>query len=215
MNPLSQQKAFHTALIISPPVSTWPSIQNIRKFNDSAYQRWMPHINMCFPFVSEKEFDIAFDLLQENLKDFAAFPIEFKTLSFFKHEKNCVLWLKPDVFNDELTKLEDIIVKTLPFCDDLLKKSKENEGFIGHLTLGQFDEKIIEKKREKFEKKWKSFSFMVNEIHLIFRKNAESPFIVLKTLKLKNAEDLKENQAELINKEMKSFEKEFYQTNAF
>ena len=212
MNPLSQQKAFHTALIITPPTSLWPAIQDIRRFHDPAYERWMPHINMCFPFVSEKEFEIAFDLLQENLKDFEAFPIEMKSLSFFKHEKNCVLWLKPDVFHDELKKLEDIIVKTLPFCDDLLKKSEE---FTGHLTLGQFDEKIIEKKREKFEKKWKILSFIVNEIHLIFRKNAESPFFVMKTLKLKNAENLKENQGELINKEMKSFEKEFYQTNAF
>lgn len=210
MNSLSQQKAFHTALIISPPIAQWPSLQNIRKFNDPAYERWMPHINMSFPFVIETDIDVAFDLLQEELKEFEAFPLVFKTLGFFNHSKKCVLLAEPNVENEELKRLEEKITKILPFCNDLVQK---NDGFHPHLTLGHFDEKTIEKKKEEFEKQWIPISFMVNELYVIFRKDAVSPFFVTKTIRLKSNDHV--THWENINKEMKTFERDFYQTNCF
>ena len=213
MNPLSQQKAFHTAIVISPPTHHWEAIQSIRKFYDSAYERWMPHINMSFPFVLEQDFDIAFDLLQNELKDFDAFPIHMKTLGYFTHSKDCVLWVNPEVENNELNKLEEKILKVFPFCDDLKKKSED--GFHPHLTLGHFDEKYIIKKQTISQEKWVPFAFIVNELYMIFRKDNESPFYVMKTIKLKSTEISNGTNSESINKEMKNFEKNFYQTNCF
>jgi len=210
MNPLSQKKAFHTALVISPPVSEWAQIQEIRKFYDTAYSRWMPHLNMSFPFVIEQDFDIASSILQEALKDFDPFKIELKTLGSFSFEKDSVIWVAPDV-NDEINKLEQIILKNFPFCDELVKKSPE--GFKAHMTLGRFDEKIVAKKLNEFQEKWKTVTFTVNELYMIFRQDSESPFFIIKTMHFKNAEG--ESNREKINKEMQNFVKEFYQTNFF
>ena len=217
MHALSQKKSFQTALVISPPVSQWEQIQDIRRFYDSAYMRWMPHINMSFPFVVEQEFDIAFSMLQEALKDFEAFTVELKTLGFFSMEKDCVMWVDPDVKNDELNKLEQAILKIFPFCDDLVKKaSKEKEGetaFKPHMTLGRFDEKIIEQKMATFQKTWNPITFTVNELYIIFRNDAENPFFISKTLRLKNSNGVQDT--ENINKEMRPFARDYYQTNCF
>lgn len=36
-----------SAVILMPPKELWAPIQAIRSVHDKAYERWMPHINMC------------------------------------------------------------------------------------------------------------------------------------------------------------------------
>ena len=50
-------KKVHTsAIVIIPPPSCFPPIQEIRAKYDKSYERWMPHINL-FLFISfEKTF---------------------------------------------------------------------------------------------------------------------------------------------------------------
>lgn len=211
MNSISNQKAYHTALVISPPPSLWEQIQSIRKFYDSAYERWMPHINMTFPFVTENDFDKAHELLQKEFDDFEAFPLSFNTMDHFTHSEKCVIWLKPECANDELNKIEEKIIKVIPHCNDLTTKSKD--GFQGHLTLGHSDEKYVEKRKNSFLSKWSPIKFTVNELYMIIRKGTENPFYVVKTIRLKGATE--KSYCEDINKEMKGFEKPFYQTNTF
>lgn len=212
MRPLSQKKVSHTSFVIVPPPDLWNQIQSFRKFYDPAYERWMPHINICWPFVEENDFDIAYELLQDEFKDFEPFELSFNTIGHFEHSKIWPLWLKPETFNGELNKIEEKILKILPFCNDLLQNHKE--GFQGHLTIGKFDEKIIDKKKTEFLSKWKPIKFMVNELYMIFRKDAVSPFFVIKTIKFKNFDE-KNSYKDEINKCMKEFETEFYQTNVF
>ncbi len=40
------KKVVRSAVVVIPPVELWGDIQDIRKDNDKAYERWMPHINM-------------------------------------------------------------------------------------------------------------------------------------------------------------------------
>lgn len=48
-----------TALIITPPESVWPAIQQIRSQHDQkASTVWMPHIKLLFPFVDEDLFKV-------------------------------------------------------------------------------------------------------------------------------------------------------------
>lgn len=212
MQVVSQQKSFQTSLAIVPPVALWPQIQKIRKFYDSAYARWMPHINICFPFVQEADFEPAHQLLQNAFKDFPAFEVNLQTLGFFTFEKDCVLWAEPETEEPEaFTKLIQVILKELPQCDDLAKKGKD--GFKPHMTLGRFEEKLIQKKLNQYQANWQTLSFKVDELYLISRKDGESPFYVQKTIKLNAA---KESTAmKEINGEMKEFEREFYITNCF
>ncbi|CAF3962533.1 unnamed protein product, partial [Rotaria sp. Silwood1] len=46
-----------TALCLIPPNNIWEQIQSIRSIHDKAYPRWMPHINLIYPFTPEKNFD--------------------------------------------------------------------------------------------------------------------------------------------------------------
>lgn len=57
MDSTLKKKVFHTALVITPPLNCIEKIQEIRKVHDKAYERWMPHVNMAFPFFDPVDFD--------------------------------------------------------------------------------------------------------------------------------------------------------------
>jgi RNA 2',3'-cyclic 3'-phosphodiesterase len=210
--PISSKKAFHTALIISPPPILWSQFQKIRQIHDSAYERWMPHINLAFPFVDPNDFDNAYEILQKKFGSLKPFKIIFKDLGVFKHAKKAVLWANPQCENGEIQEIEKGILECLPFCDDLTKKS-EDGSFHPHLTLGQFDLKKIDSVLPSFQKKWDPISFLVNEIYLIERSSQTTPFYVKKTIKFGEEESF----GEKINEEMKKIEgcNEFYQKSQF
>ncbi len=63
----------YTALVIAPPLEICNSIQDIRKVHDKAYDRWMPHVNICFPFIPPTEFDKFANHFNEILKNFPPF----------------------------------------------------------------------------------------------------------------------------------------------
>ena len=56
----------HTALAFTVQHDN-EQIQAIRQKHDPAYERWMPHINFCFPFVDPQYFDLTFNILQQHL----------------------------------------------------------------------------------------------------------------------------------------------------
>ena len=45
----------HTALAFTVEKDN-EQIQALRKLYDPAFQRWQPHINICFPFVDQPNF---------------------------------------------------------------------------------------------------------------------------------------------------------------
>eukprot|EP00826_Nyctotherus_ovalis_P004563 TRINITY_DN10999_c0_g1_i1.p1 TRINITY_DN10999_c0_g1~~TRINITY_DN10999_c0_g1_i1.p1 ORF type:complete len:187 (-),score=43.67 TRINITY_DN10999_c0_g1_i1:112-672(-) len=180
---ISGKKATYTALCIIPPSDIWPDIQSIRSLCDPAYKRWMPHINLAFPFVPPEDFDKAKALLEAELADFKAFRVTFKELGYFAGGKKGVLWARPDVSEDQLSELENRIVKVFPFCNDQLKKS--TNGFHPHLTLGNFNTKEIADKKAEYQKDWSTKEFMVDKVNMIKRDGQDSPFYVVHTIPLK------------------------------
>ncbi len=180
---ISGKKATFTAMCIIPPKELWPEIQAIRSLFDPAYARWMPHINMAFPFLQPTEFELGKSMMQEELKDFPAFKIRFNELGYFSHGKKAILWTKPETDGNPLQDLETRIVKVFPFCDDLMKKS--TEGFHPHLTLGNFGTKEVEAKKAEFQKTWTPKEFTVTELSIIKRDGQTSPFYVAETVQLK------------------------------
>ena len=61
------KKVMHTALVIIPPQENCTQIQTLRKVHDKQFNRWMPHINMAFPFFDLPDFEKAAEKLQEGL----------------------------------------------------------------------------------------------------------------------------------------------------
>jgi len=61
----------------------------------------MPHINLLYPFITDdpngEAFSAASGALTPVLAEVAPFRIRFSAESFrfFRHGKNCTLWLKP------------------------------------------------------------------------------------------------------------------------
>ena len=158
---LTGKKVFHTALCLIPPKEIWPEIQDIRSKYDPAYERWMPHINMAFPFLPPNEFETGAQILKEELKKLSPFSIKFREMKYFDHGKNSTLWLNPEVENDELNKLQASIQKAFSFCNDLVKKEGD---FTPHLSLGKFDKKDIVKKRDELAATWTAKEFKVTDI---------------------------------------------------
>ena len=83
------KKATFTALAIIP--KDIQQIQEIRKVHDPAYERWPPHINICFPFVDPAEFDHVFNTLEKEFSTFPAFNIQFNTIDCF-NKKTSVMF---------------------------------------------------------------------------------------------------------------------------
>ncbi|KAK5584469.1 hypothetical protein RB653_006081 [Dictyostelium firmibasis] len=177
-------KDFKSAIIISPPIELSIQIQQYRKKYDKAFVRWMPHINLIFPFVKINDFNSVYDLLRKELSDFPAFKLVFKEVSFFQHGNNYVVWLKPETPEDPtiINRLQAKLESLLPGFNELSNKSPA--GFQPHLTLGQFNgKKEAEQKIASIQADLQPIEFEVSEIFMINR-NGDVPFSIENTIRL-------------------------------
>ena len=71
------------------------------RIHDKGYVRWMPHINLVYPFIPDNDngrnFLDASKKIQDALSDVEPFRVRFTkdTFKYFMHRKSCTLWLKP------------------------------------------------------------------------------------------------------------------------
>jgi 2'-5' RNA ligase len=175
-------KDVKTAIIIMPPKEVWEQIQSIRKEHDSAYVRWMPHINLMFPFVTIDNFTIVKELLENKIQalDIKPFEIEFKNLSYFYKKKTSTLFADPSTSNDDpLQKIYSVIANTLPHLPT------RNE-FTPHLTLGNSWNSLdaIKSAKDDIQQSWKPIKFTVDAIYMISRKDKDDPFQIVDTIEL-------------------------------
>jgi len=171
------EKVVKSAIIVMPPEALWQQIQQIRKLYDKAYARWMPHINMVYPFIPGENFPDVVEDLKVSLSSISPFKIAFKDLGYFQHKGSCTLWANPRTESNELIQLNNILESTFPYCKDL--SSKSDEGFSPHLTLGQFTSKEIQQKVKEFEQSWNSIEWTCSEVYLICRQGFDDPFKII------------------------------------
>ena len=170
-----------SALCIIPPEHIWPPIQEIRKYADPAYKRWMPHINIFFPFIDEKWFDDIAEYIGEIVRKRGIQSFEI-TLGEFDHfdrvkrgmqspAKPETLFLRPSGCEREMQRLWKCLKDEWPLC-----ASKQGGGFTPHLTMSK---RIIclRNAKEELNKKWKKLSFECDELCLISRRG-DDPFVV-------------------------------------
>ncbi|KAF0972029.1 hypothetical protein FDP41_009725 [Naegleria fowleri] len=182
-NALSQNtlKAFHTALCFIPPRDVWEPIQQMREHLDKAYQRWPPHINLLFPFISEKYFDAAAQLLKESMKSLESFDLTLSGISYFD-KKTAVMYLDQDDYGKQkLVELQSMVAKHFPYCDE---KKNEHGEFVPHLTVGQCAQKMVQSKVKELNSKWKPVTFKVEDICMIYRPDQETSFAVIHRIPL-------------------------------
>jgi len=178
---VNYQKVVKSAVVIIPPEELWGPIQEIRKVHDKAYKRWMPHINLLYPFVSGEYFPEVVEQLRQGISSLSPFKLTFNKFNYFPHG---TVWLLPETKNKEANTLQNLLEKTFPFCKDLSDKS--GEGFTPHLSVGQWPKKDLKSAVESLQKKWSGIEFTVSEVYMISREGFDDPFKVIFKVPLAN-----------------------------
>jgi 2'-5' RNA ligase len=172
-------KSYRSAIVMVPPLEAWPPIQAIRRIHDHGYVRWLPHVNMIYPFIPNQLFPEAVPRLRETLASFPSFRVRLRTFSFFKHSRHSwTVWLKPETEPEgALVRLQSTLESVFPHCDD--QSHIGEHGFVPHLSVGNDFRKAtdMEELMAKWQREWKELSFDVNEIYIISRVGANNtPF---------------------------------------
>jgi len=163
-----------SALIIMPPESTWGPIQDIRKLHDKAYPRWVPHINLLYPFIPSEEFGAVVDSLSQGLSGVEPFTVSLKEFKYFGHGG---VWLHPETKKSSAAvDLQSTLEEIFPFCNDQAEKSEA--GFTPHLSVGQWPKKDLKTATSQLQENWNPIEWTVKEVYMISREGFDDPFKV-------------------------------------
>jgi poly(A) polymerase len=75
-----------SALAVLPPEELWPQIQSVRQTLDPGFARWMPHINVCFPFLERAP------QLQETFSSEGPRVVHLEGLGYFPGRRPIWFW---------------------------------------------------------------------------------------------------------------------------
>jgi 2'-5' RNA ligase len=166
-------KTHQSAAAIVPAEEVWEPIQAIRRRHDRQVRRWMPHINLLYPFRPQEEFPVLAPAVVAACTSVKPFAITLAEFRFFWHGSGrCTLWLAPEPA-EELCRLQAALQAAFPDCDDL---ARFPAGFTPHLSVGQFPSpRDCESTREQFQAGWQPIAFTVGAVALLAR-GEESPF---------------------------------------
>jgi 2'-5' RNA ligase len=171
-----------SAIVILPPPELWGSIQEIRQEYDRQFRRWMPHINLIYPFRPRGQFDVLIRPLTAACRSVQPFEVELTEFHSFVRPHDCVMWLRPDPV-EKVIQLHDAIFEVVPDCDHV---RGFEEGFTPHLSVGQIiKNKHLEGTLRRLKKIWKPIKFTVSEVALLWRDNPPNDiFEIEQTIRL-------------------------------
>ncbi|MCS7168249.1 MAG: 2'-5' RNA ligase family protein [Gemmatales bacterium] len=173
-------KTHHSALVIIPPESVWPTIQTLRQKYDRQFHRWMPHINVLYPFIAEERFAEAAELAGQVLRRVPRFILRFERFRWFIHGSGtATVWLEPAP-GEAVRGLHSVLLEIFPQCDDL---TRFPQGYTPHLSIGQTSAVGVEQFAARLQTHWQPLEFWVNEVAFIAR-TQDTPFQVKCTVPL-------------------------------
>lgn len=163
-----KKKTTKAAAVLIPPSNIWEPIQGIRTQYDRHQPRWMPHINLLYPFVPPDHFPDAAVKIKKVLHDFEPFEITMKDISYFRHREDAfTFWLKPEPVAG-VKALHKKLLDVFPECDDT---ANFDDGYTPHLTLGQnyYSETMTQNQVGQLQSNWEPLRWTANRIYLIWR----------------------------------------------
>jgi len=174
-------KTHHAAVAVVTPEEVWEPIQAIRRRHDRQVVRWMPHINLLYPFRPREEFPALMPALLTACASVAPFPIALSEFRYFRRGSGrCTLWLAPEPA-EVLRRLQVVLQAVCPDCDDL---SRFPTGFTPHLSVGQFPSlRDCEQVREQLQANWQPIIFTLTDVVLLARES-EGPFRIAQRIPL-------------------------------
>src|SRR5262249_50822798 len=155
------------AVAIVPPEEVWEPIQEVRRRHDRQIHRWMPHINLLYPFRPQGEFPAIMPALAAVCSGIEPFPVTLGEFRFFRHGSGrCRPWLAAEPA-EELRRLQATLQGIFPDCDDL---GQFPVGFTPHLSVGQFPSlRDCERTREQLQASWHPVTFVLAAVTLLGR----------------------------------------------
>jgi 2'-5' RNA ligase len=127
-------KPHQTAVAVVPPPEVWGPIQAVRQRHDRQFRRWMPHVNLLYPFYPPERFDEAVPRLAAACGRVAPFAVTLAEFHFFEHPSGAAtLWLFPEP-REALVRLQAVLQVACPDCDDPARFAAR---FTPHLSVGQ------------------------------------------------------------------------------
>lgn len=162
-----ERKTYETAAILMPPMDRWEPIQQIRERHDRHIRRWMPHINVLYPFVAPDRFDDVEPSLRRALARIEPFTIALTRFQSFSHGRGkYTMWLVPEPA-EPLQQLAAALQDELPWLGD---QFRFENGFTPHLSVGQIQGYAgVKTFLAKHRPRWKPIEFRVEELSLIWR----------------------------------------------
>eukprot|EP00754_Rhynchopus_humris_P051265 Rhum_TRINITY_DN9443_c0_g1::Rhum_TRINITY_DN9443_c0_g1_i1::g.33345::m.33345 len=171
------------ALIIMPPLELWAPIQALRKAHDPAVKRWMPHINLVWPFATARHQKECAAVLTQRLKHFQPFELGFNGYGSFNNAKENVLYLDPTTPEGEQCRKPH----ALRSCALDAFPELAEERFHPHLTVGKFQGKKAQAEMKEVMAGWTPMRFTVKEVYIVSRPDAETPFSIQHVVPLGSA----------------------------
>jgi len=160
-------KTYKTAVVVIPPEDTWAPIQAIREKHDRAFQRWMPHITLLYPFHPPPDFELAAARLTRACESIASFEVTLASFDVFRHsQQSYTLWLAPKP-KEALIELQTVLWRAFPDCDDVRRFAG---GFAPHLSVGQVrGREQMQQLVAALSRDWEIITFEVSVVSLIWR----------------------------------------------
>lgn len=164
---MSVRKTHQTAVVIIPPQAVWPPIQAIRERYDRQVRRWMPHINLLYPFRPTTAWPALLEPMAARIQPLLPFTLRLAEIRYFRHPSGrCTLWLAPEP-SDVLDALQQALMAVAPECDDV---RRHRGGFTPHLSIGQApDATTCVALQRELQQQWQPITFPVTHVSLIWR----------------------------------------------
>ena len=127
-------KTHRNSVVAIPTEDSLEPIQAIRRQHDRQINRWMPHVNLLYPFVPRDQFDCALPLLTRACAEIPSFDVTLERFRFFTHRSDrSTVWLDPTP-KEAFVQLQSALFEAFPSYDE---QSKYAAGFSPHLSVGQ------------------------------------------------------------------------------
>ena len=164
---MASEKTHTTALVLVPPRACWPSIQAIRSRHDRHARRWMPHVTLVYPFLTEAAYPALRPALLEAARTVDPFVVTLAKISYFAYGRGrFTLWLAPEPAS-AVDRLQAALQGAVPGCDDV---RRHPGGFTPHLTLGQArGERERDDYLTAWRAAWRSLAFTADRVCFITR----------------------------------------------
>jgi endonuclease/exonuclease/phosphatase family metal-dependent hydrolase len=181
--------SYDTALCLIPPQHVCDEINKLRSLYDKAYEKWPPHVNLVYPFVSPERLSEAKEKIELRLhtdsEGAGSSTVALVGAGIFKHRKDITVFLGTKGVNEEdflgsirLAALEALELKVSPS--------------VFHLTVGQAQDNSVSARQFLLDKvnRLPAFEFHIGSLAILVREKDSNKVDATSQMRLWGSIDL-------------------------